>query len=148
MRGPRINKSGVKNWRLAHEIICQRRVPIVLVVTGLENEENGIDDWWTQNGESFMSREMYPTCVACVTAIRRMRISGGRHIFDQLYEESREKTRKAIRTGNPWQSPQWYGSRRGLRRRKRRVTRRTPRRKRRAELPLAARQKSLSNVAT
>ena len=37
-----------------------------------------------------------------------MRISGGRHSFDQLYEESREKTRKAIRTvylRNPWQIP-------------------------------------------
>ncbi|KAF8310052.1 P-loop containing nucleoside triphosphate hydrolase protein [Amanita rubescens] len=51
LRGPKIKEASVKNWRLFWEIICQRRVPVILAVTGLENEEKGMDNWWTENEE-------------------------------------------------------------------------------------------------
>ncbi|KAF8336741.1 P-loop containing nucleoside triphosphate hydrolase protein [Amanita rubescens] len=113
MRGPRIKESCVKNWRLFHEIICQRKVPIVLAVTGLENEEDGMDYWWTQNKEYFMRYEMYPNGVACITATRGRKMSGGGYRFDEEYAESRIKMREAIRTvylRTPWQVPtaEWF----------------------------------------
>lgn len=48
----------------------------------------------------------------------RRRISEGHHIFDKQYEESQEKTRKAIRTfylREPWQIPTviWFTKRIG-----------------------------------
>ena len=76
LRGPRIKESCVVNWRMFWEIIFRRRVPILLAVTGLENEENGMDDWWTQNVEYFVGYKIYPTSVACLTAARGRRKSG------------------------------------------------------------------------
>ncbi len=113
MRGPRIKESCVKNWRLFHEIICQRKVPIVLAVTGLENEENGMDYWWTQNKEYFMRYEMYPNGVACITATRGKKMSRDGYRFDEEYAESQFKMREAIRTvylRTPWQVPtaEWF----------------------------------------
>ena len=113
MRGPRITESCVKNWRLFWEIICQRRVPILLAITGLENQENGMDSWWTENEEYFMRYEMYPNGVACLTATRGRVASWGGYYFDELYEESQEKIRKAIRAVYlriPWQVPtaEWF----------------------------------------
>ena len=113
MRGPRIKGSCVKNWRLFLEIICQRKVPIVLVVTGLENEENGMDYWWTQNKEYFMRYEMYPNGVACITATRGKKMTWGGYRFDKEYAESQFKMREAIRAvylRTPWQVPtaEWF----------------------------------------
>lgn len=114
MRGPRIKDSCLKNWRLFWEIICQRRVPIILAVTGLENEEDGMDNWWTRNEEHFVDYEMYPNGVACLTTTRgRRRRSGGGYNFDEEYEESQEKIRKVIRSVHlrrPWQVPaaEWF----------------------------------------
>jgi GTPase SAR1 family protein len=113
MRGPRIKESCVKNWRMFWEIICQRRVPILLAVTGLENEENGMDVWWTQNEEHFVKYEMYPNGVACLTATRGKRRAAGGYKFDEEYEESQEKIRSAIGRvylRNPWQvaAIEWF----------------------------------------
>ena len=113
MRGPRIKESGVKNWRLFLEIICQRKVPIVLVVTGLENEENGMDYWWTQNKEYFMRYQMYPNGVACIRATRGKKMTWGGYRFDEEYAESQFKMREAIRAvylRTPWQVPtaEWF----------------------------------------
>jgi hypothetical protein len=76
-------------------------------VTGLENEEEGMDDWWTRNEEHFMKCGMYPNGVACLTATRgRRRRSGGGYTFDKEYEESQEKIRRAVSRvylRAPWQ---------------------------------------------
>ncbi|KAF8635778.1 hypothetical protein AX17_003854 [Amanita inopinata Kibby_2008] len=83
MRASRIKDSGHQNWRLFLEVIYQGRVPIVLVITGLEGEEN-MDDWW-----------------------RRER-NGGGHIYDEEYEESREKIRTLLQENflvNAWKVP-------------------------------------------
>ena len=113
MRGPRIKESCVKNWRLFREIICQKCVPIVLAVTGLENEADGMDNWWTQNEGHFTKYEMHPNGVACITATRGRKRPNGRHLFDEEYTESQTKIRNAIRTAhlrNPWRVPaaEWF----------------------------------------
>ncbi|KAK2459941.1 hypothetical protein APHAL10511_008026 [Amanita phalloides] len=112
MRGPRIKESCVKNWRLFREIICQMRVPIVLAVTGLENEEPSMDSWWTQNEKHFITYKMCPNGVACVTATRG-RQTGGGYKFDEEYSESQVKIRRSIRMihlHHPWRVPaaEWF----------------------------------------
>lgn len=44
MRAPRIKDSAAKNWQFFSKIICQGQVPAVIVVTGLELEED-MDKW-------------------------------------------------------------------------------------------------------
>ncbi|KAK2465740.1 hypothetical protein APHAL10511_002284 [Amanita phalloides] len=112
MRGPRIKESCIKNWRLFREIICQMRVPIVLAVTGLENEEP-MDNWWTQNEQYFVRNKMYPNGVACVTATRGKQRSSRGYRFEKEYSESQAKIRRSIRMvhlRHPWRVPpaEWF----------------------------------------
>ena len=92
MRGPRIKDTAHKNWRLFHEIVCRRRVPIVLAITGLEQEEV-MDEWWIQNRGAFQRYGMFPQGVACITATRGRRLGsdGGGYRLDEEYEESKRK---------------------------------------------------------
>ena len=103
MRGPRIKESCVKNWRLFREIICQGRVPIVLAVTGLENEANGMDNWWTQNEGHFMKYGISPNGVACIPATME---SSGRHTLGEGYPE----LVRNVRLCNSWRVPaaEWF----------------------------------------
>jgi len=81
MRGPRKNDTVHKNWRLFHEIICREKVPIILAITGLEDWEDGhMDKWWLKNRGEFEKDNIIPNDVACITAIRGIRLkSGGTH---------------------------------------------------------------------
>jgi len=40
MCAPRIKSTIPQNWKLFHEIICRRKVPIIIVITRLENKDN------------------------------------------------------------------------------------------------------------
>ncbi|KAF5378186.1 hypothetical protein D9615_007550 [Tricholomella constricta] len=112
MRGPRIKEAAHKNWRLFHEIICRRQVPIILAVTGLE-QETDMDDWWVRNKGAFQRYEMYPQGVACITATRGKLLKSGAHRLDEEYEESMKKMRKLIESQcreQPWavQPIEWF----------------------------------------
>lgn len=113
---PRINNSTEKSWKLFREIICQKKVPIVMVVTHLENEDS-MDDWWTTNETQFRRREMNPcdengSGVACVTAWKG-RFRNGRYSFQEEYQESQRKVRALILDNHlrePWSvdSVEWF----------------------------------------
>jgi len=113
MRAPRIKSSAPQNWKLFHEIICQWKVPIVIAITGLEQEDN-MDKWWWDNKGTFQSYGITPSGFACITASRgRPRRRGEGHVFDDEFEESRDKVRALIRSTalvNPWHVPaaQWF----------------------------------------
>ncbi|KAG1764549.1 hypothetical protein EDD22DRAFT_951634 [Suillus occidentalis] len=49
--------------------ICQKRVPIVVVVTGLEGETR-MEDWWDTNEEKLKNHDMQFADHACVTVLR------------------------------------------------------------------------------
>lgn len=109
---PRVKGSCTRNWLLFWDIICQRRVPILLAVTGLEFEED-MDAWWGRNQENFAIKEMYPTGVVCITATRGKRRRDGTFSLDDEYEISTEKVRKAIKTlyrREPWkvERAEWF----------------------------------------
>jgi len=90
MRGPRIKNATYKNWKLFHDVICKKEIPTLLVVTGLENEEN-MDKWWVDNKGTFENQGICPNSIACITAIRGRSLKDGRHAFDDYYEESQDK---------------------------------------------------------
>ncbi|KAG1886636.1 hypothetical protein F4604DRAFT_1675516 [Suillus subluteus] len=48
IKAGRLSHTVQQNYRLFFEFLCQEQVPLALVVTNLENEEN-MDDWWTMN---------------------------------------------------------------------------------------------------
>lgn len=114
MRGPRIKDAAHKNWRLFHEIICRNRVPIIIAITGLEQEEV-MDEWWVRNKGAFQQYGMYPQGVGCITAIRGRRFKSGGYMFDDEYEESKEKMRRLLRTQhleNSWriEPVEWFST--------------------------------------
>lgn len=114
MRGPRIKEAAHQNWRFFHEIICRRQVPIVMAITGLE-EETVMDDWWDRNRGAFQEYEMYAQGVACITATRGKLLKSGRHRLDEEYEESKEKMWKLLKAqhrATPWkvQPIEWFST--------------------------------------
>lgn len=96
MRAPRLKDSAQPNWVLFHEIICQGKVPIIAVTTGLELEEGNMDDWWTRNQHHFYNKGMRPSGHACVTAVRGLKRNNGNYVFDPEYNESKRNLANAI----------------------------------------------------
>jgi len=78
-----------------HEILCKKQVPTVLVVTGLEHEEN-LDEWWWKNREAFEHQGIRPDDTVCITATRGKLIRHGRRVFDDDYEQSLAKIQNLI----------------------------------------------------
>ena len=95
MRGPRIKDATHQNWKIFHEILCKKQVPTVLVVTGLENEDN-MDEWWWNNRETFEDQGIRPDDTACITAFRGRRLRDGSCAFDDQYEKSQAKIQNVI----------------------------------------------------
>ena len=105
VRGPKPNISRTaRNYKIFYDGLCQRRVPIVLVVTGLEGEEP-MGEWWTRNKDSFGMQKMSFSGQACVTATKG-KLKKGTHMFQQEYEESVGEVRKLVYGychHRPWQ---------------------------------------------
>ncbi len=111
MRGPKIKGSCPQNWELFWDIICQRRIPIILAITGLENEEK-MDDWYPRNRGYFRKYAIYPNDVACITATLGKKMPSG-YRFASEYKESERKMRKLISglyLETPWRVPaaEWF----------------------------------------
>lgn len=87
IRGTRFRDILQTNYELFSTIICESRVPIVVVVTGLEHAEP-MESWWQENGTEFGKRGMQFVGHACVTTTRGKQLKGGGHLFEEEYEES------------------------------------------------------------
>ena len=48
IRAGRVTTTIQANYRLFYEWLCEKKVPIVLIVTGIEREDN-MEDWWDRN---------------------------------------------------------------------------------------------------
>ncbi|KIJ05364.1 hypothetical protein PAXINDRAFT_57123, partial [Paxillus involutus ATCC 200175] len=112
MRAPRIKDSHVQNWRLFQEIICAEKVPIAIIITGLENEDGSMDNWWVENRDNFEHQGMRPAGHACVTATKGKK-RGDRYLFAEEYAESRAKVQQLIvkcALQKPWVVPKlkWF----------------------------------------
>ena len=92
------------NYGLFWEIICRKEVPIVLVVTGLEGEQ---DKWLKANRKTLDKMGMSFHGYACVTTTR-----GRNDVYEAEYEESAEKVWRLVRehcTRHSWHmTPAWF----------------------------------------
>ena len=100
MRG-RIKENSRANWNLFHKVVCAEEVPAIVVVTGLEHEENLTDG--KQRSElmaAFKKYRMHPKDLACVVPIR-----GKHNEHAELYEWSQTELRNLIASN--YISPPW-----------------------------------------
>jgi len=70
VRSVRISRALLRNYNLFYSSICRKKVPIVVVVTGLENQEPTMDNWWDTNEKEFRKYGMQFKDHACVTTLR------------------------------------------------------------------------------
>jgi hypothetical protein len=79
------------NYQLVYENLCEKKVPVVLVLTGLEREEN-MEDWWTKYKGTFEKHSIIVDGHVCITAA-----NGLDRRRQELYELSRQFVRKVAR---------------------------------------------------
>ncbi|KAJ8585613.1 hypothetical protein M405DRAFT_709464, partial [Rhizopogon salebrosus TDB-379] len=90
----RVSRVLPHNYNIFYSAICRKKVPIVIVVTGLENQEPTMDSWWDVNGKEFKQCGMHFEDHACVTTLRKD--SNIPDVFTQRITESRENLRRLI----------------------------------------------------
>jgi small GTP-binding protein len=106
IRAPKIKIEDRQNYKMFYEGLCRQKVPIVLVVTGLE-EEDRMENWWDRNEGVFHVQQMSFYGHACITAIKGKRRKDDEHMFAREYEESRRKVLELVEqhcfeeVGNP-----------------------------------------------
>ncbi|KAF9219587.1 hypothetical protein BS17DRAFT_384243 [Gyrodon lividus] len=69
LRAGRITASEKRNYDLFVNILCRRKVPVVLVFTGLEREIR-MEDWWERNVSAIRQYGIHSIGHACVTTVR------------------------------------------------------------------------------
>ncbi|KAG1730251.1 P-loop containing nucleoside triphosphate hydrolase protein [Suillus paluster] len=93
VRSTRARRVLIQNYNIFYSAICRKKVPIVIVITGLENETN-MEGWWTTNEKELKNRGMHFDDHACVTTLPKRR--GVPEVFDDRIAESREALRTLI----------------------------------------------------
>ena len=91
IRGGRVSETLQKNYSLFHEFLCQGKVPLALVITGLENEQHDMDSWWAQNKAHIENSGIRSVRQACITTIK-----GYSNVYEKRYIESREKMHRML----------------------------------------------------
>jgi len=109
VRAGRVTSTTLNNYRLVYEWLCEKKFPIVLVLTGLEKEQN-MEDWWIRNKVTFDRYEISFDGHVCVTAANNL---DGRH--QELYQQSRQLVRNLVeehtygRPGSGWKGAnKWF----------------------------------------
>jgi len=95
IRGSRLRDIVKINYDLFYTILCGAQVPVVVAVTGLENEDD-MEDWWKDNVQDFNDRGMCFAGHACVTTTKGRVMKGGQHMFKEEYSQSVRLVRKLI----------------------------------------------------
>lgn len=70
IRGTRVRQALLRNYNIFYTAICRKKVPVALVVTGLENYEGDMEAWWTEHEKDLIKHGMRFDAHACVTTIR------------------------------------------------------------------------------
>jgi hypothetical protein len=107
MRAPRIKTTTKHNYDMFYNIFCQKKVPIVIIITGLEEREN-MDSWWEENEPVFLRQGMSFGGCACITATKGKRGRNEEYYYKDEYEESKKKVEDLISCScrqDPWEVP-------------------------------------------
>jgi hypothetical protein len=105
----RLSDQAKKNYEMFHDVLCQKSVNLVLVITHLENEED-MNKWWEENRIYFRDHEIKFCGHACVVA------NPGKPPgcpYQKEYEESKLTLKKLIlehSDEDPWslQMESWF----------------------------------------
>jgi len=90
IRAGRFHATIQNNYRLFYELLCEKKVPIVLVVTGLETQHR-MEDWWDKCKSTLDKNGIVVSDHACITAASGL---VGRN--QALYQESRQLVRDIV----------------------------------------------------
>ena len=102
--GSRITDTMQSNYRLFFEVLCEKRIPISVVVTHLEREEILMDDWWLRN-KAYMNRAgLKFSGHACVTGLRDdpRKAGEGRFAMELLLLKYDDKGRYPMPPASDW----------------------------------------------
>lgn len=91
IRGGRVSDTMQRNYKLFNEFLCQGKVPISLVITGLENEQGEMDSWWAQNKGHIENSKIHSVRQACITTIK-----GYNNVYEKRYIESSKKMHRML----------------------------------------------------
>ncbi|KAG8213778.1 P-loop containing nucleoside triphosphate hydrolase protein [Butyriboletus roseoflavus] len=94
IRGPSVRKSLARNYTIFYSAICRKKVPIVAVVTGLENEPTSMEAWWAKGEKELAKYKMRFEAHACVTTIDMQKVAGS--VFEKRSIESQQSVQKLI----------------------------------------------------
>jgi len=89
MRAPSIPSTAHQIYKIFHEIVCGKKIPIVIVITGLEFEPD-MDVWFDNNQDVFRKQGMIFGGNACITTINQVE---GRA---NAYEKSKKRVEQVI----------------------------------------------------
>ena len=98
LRGGRITATVQSNYRLFHEFLCDKRVPIALVFTGLEREQR-MEDWWSRNEGSIKKYGICSVAHACITAVQDPDDPGQVNKYDESRNTVLELLSKCTKDG-------------------------------------------------
>lgn len=105
VRGSRFTDIVRVNYDMFWAIICEGKVPVVLVVTGLEQEDD-MEQWWSRSHKGIEQMGIAFNGHACVTTTR-----GRNGLYEEEYRESKDKVWALVqRHCSPvlWiRSPKW-----------------------------------------
>ncbi|KAF9227137.1 hypothetical protein BS17DRAFT_673850, partial [Gyrodon lividus] len=102
VRGTRVRSALLCNYHIFHSAICRKKVPIAIVVTGLENQEGSMESWWLENEKEFSTLKMHFDNHACVTTAT---LDAPSATFESRLRESRAAVINLIST--TCRSQQW-----------------------------------------
>ncbi|KAF9240459.1 hypothetical protein BU15DRAFT_45763, partial [Melanogaster broomeanus] len=69
VRGPSLDRSIAKNYVIFYTAISRKKIPIAVIITGLENVDGNMEDWWKEGQKVLADFEMYFDAHACVTTL-------------------------------------------------------------------------------
>ncbi|KAF8836418.1 hypothetical protein BDN67DRAFT_332574 [Paxillus ammoniavirescens] len=96
IRGTRVRRALLRNYNIFYAAICRKKVPLALIVTGLENYEGEMDSWWTEHAKDLAKHGMQFDAHACVTTMQsdhpaiRGRLEHSRAELRKLIQEKSE----------------------------------------------------------
>jgi hypothetical protein len=88
IRGARLTKALKRNYDLFYVTVCRKKVPVALVVTGLEHQRGEMEAWWNENETVLRRHRMRFDAHACVTAL---------DVQDTVIQERRSHSQKCLR---------------------------------------------------
>ncbi|KIK77427.1 hypothetical protein PAXRUDRAFT_102218, partial [Paxillus rubicundulus Ve08.2h10] len=98
VRGTRVRSALLWNYDLFYSAICRKKVPIAIVVTGLENQAGSMESWWLQNQHEFSALKMYFDNHACVTTVMPLECPAPSATLEGRLAESRAAVMNLITT--------------------------------------------------